>query len=133
MDPGDITRDKLGRSRHANTAEADRALLKAAVSGRGAVPVSPAQLVELAKKGRAVKAGFDDQVVELLTSQENPRTWFVKYLRTHEQCSWRRIAELCCDLWGGDWQPPSNQLMGVALCERAAKLLEEDPSAEPWN
>ncbi|WP_458247262.1 hypothetical protein [Streptomyces sp. MAI_2237] len=40
---------------------------------------------------------------------------------------WRRAAS---DLWGSDWG--SNQIFGRDLCAAAAKLLGQDPDAEPW-
>ena len=31
------------------------------------------------------------------------------------------------------WQPPSNQLMGLALCAKAAAIFQENFRQEPWN
>ena len=36
-----------------------------------------------------------------------------------EGYTWRGIAETCHLEWGGDWQPPSNQIVGEHLCREA--------------
>ncbi len=54
-------------------------------------------------------------------------------LRVEEKCSWRAIAEVCYNLGWAKWSPPSNQIMGMALCQRAAQLLGEDYKKEAWN
>lgn len=56
---------------------------------------------------------------------------YVRRLRVDEGRSWRGVAWACAQAWGGDWE--HNQLAGMALCERAAAMLGEDPNAEPWN
>lgn len=48
-----------------------------------------------------------------------------------EGCTYRRIAEDCHREWGGDWKPPSNQLVGEELVREAAELLGEDHHA--WD
>ncbi|MBU0846725.1 hypothetical protein KKH23_06000 [Patescibacteria group bacterium] len=57
----------------------------------------------------------------------------VRVLRVDKGYSWRAVAEACYELGWGKWSPPSNQIMGMALCERAAQLLGEDYEKEPWN
>jgi len=32
-----------------------------------------------------------------------------------------------------DWAAPSNQLLGMALCEKAATFFGENYMKEPWN
>ena len=61
----------------------------------------------------------------------------VRQLRVDEGCSWRRVAEIMYAETHARsetvWQPPSNQLAGMAFCRLAAQELGEDPNAEPWN
>jgi hypothetical protein len=49
--------------------------------------------------------------------------------------SYRRIAGCTYLEWGrdGNWQPITNQLAGVALCEAAAELLGENYQEYPWQ
>lgn len=130
-DLGDTRKDKLCRNRKANASDSDRKFIRDQM--KGVEYITPENFKRLAAQARTTKASFDLQVEELLRNANDPRCWFVKYLRVSEECTWRRVAEQCHDLWGGQWEPPSNQLMGMALCERAAFLLDEDPGAEPWN
>lgn len=57
----------------------------------------------------------------------------VRALRVDQGCSWRMVAEECYEAWGGSWAPPSNQIVGMILCEAAAPKFGEDANAEPWN
>lgn len=58
---------------------------------------------------------------------------FVHELRVNEMYSWRNVAQACWDRFDGGWAPPYNQVMGMAMCERAAFLLGEDYLEDPWN
>lgn len=61
---------------------------------------------------------------------------FVRRLRVNEGYTWRAVARACHEeRWSNisRWGPPSNQLMGMALCERAAQILGEDFGSPPWN
>jgi hypothetical protein len=107
---------------------ADREFIRSAATGEGLIPItSREQLLELARAAAATKAAFDDDFAGLTLDQAR----FVRRLRCVDCYSWRAVAETCALNWGGDWG--SNQLAGMALCERAAALLSEDPNAEPWN
>lgn len=57
----------------------------------------------------------------------------VRKLRCEKRHSWRALAGACHENWGGSWSPPTNQLMGMALCEVAAEILKEDNHELPWN
>lgn len=106
----------------------DRQVLLAAQTGKGLIPItSTAQLHALAAAATATKASFDDQFATLTADQAG----FVRRLRVDSGYTWRAVAETCAVEWGGDWG--SNQLAGMALCERAAGLLGEDPHTDPWN
>lgn len=54
----------------------------------------------------------------------------VRSWRSQEDGTWRVVAGLASDAWGG---PGPNQLFGRDLCEAAAGRLGEDPNAPPWN
>ncbi len=59
----------------------------------------------------------------------------VQRLRVEQHFSWRAIARACHTIgweWA-TWAPPSNQLMGIALCQRAAQILGGDARSDPWN
>jgi hypothetical protein len=60
------------------------------------------------------------------------RAEFVRKIRVDsEDYTWRGVARECNDEWGGNWG--DNQIMGMALCEEAAKYFDEDYLKEPWN
>lgn len=48
-----------------------------------------------------------------------------------DDCSYRAIAALADEAWGADSR--GNQLFGEDLCVASARLLGENPSADPWN
>jgi hypothetical protein len=109
-------------------AHADRQVIRSAATGEGLVPItSREQLLALARAAAATKAAFDDDFAGLTFAQAA----FVRQLRCVDGYTWRAVAETCAIEWGGDWG--SNQLAGMALCERAAALHGEDPNTEPWN
>lgn len=71
---------------------------------------------------------FEDEAKELMTKE---RAEFIRKLRVDEDYTWREVAWACNEAWDGDWD--SNQIMGMALCEEAAKLFDENYRKEPWN
>jgi hypothetical protein len=56
---------------------------------------------------------------------------FVRYLRVEKDLSWRSIARYYSFVWEGPWG--GNQLAGMIICEKAAKLLGENYLEPPWN
>lgn len=90
---------------------------------------SKEQLEAIAEACVATKKAFDEQITEL----PKEKAEFVKNLRCVLGYTWRAVARACYEEWGGNWFPPSNQLMGMTLCERAAEALGEDPYTDPWN
>jgi hypothetical protein len=108
---------------------ADREVWRAAETGEGLIAItSREQLLALARAAAAAKDAFDDVAVQVLTLG---RARYVRRLRVDDGYTWRAVAETCALAWDGDWG--SNQLAGMALCDRAAVLLGEDANAEPWN
>ena len=61
------------------------------------------------------------------------RAEFVRKLRLEEDYTWRMIAQECFEQWQGDWEPSSNQLVGMALCKAAALVFNENYATAPWN
>lgn len=65
----------------------------------------------------------------------------IRAWRVDEHYSWRSIARAAYMLvrkekaWRifQQWEPPSNQMIGISLCSRAAELLGENYRQLPWN
>lgn len=55
----------------------------------------------------------------------------IRQLRVNKDYSWRAVARFCSKLWRAPWG--GNQLAGMVICEKAAKLLREDFLESPWN
>jgi len=116
-------------------ASADRSIIESAATGEGLIEItSVEQLMELAQMAGERFKGFQAMVLALM---EKEHAEFVRKLRVDEGYSWRAVADTCYIEWGGDafeeWDPPSNQLMGMALCEHAAEFFDEHYMKEPWN
>lgn len=109
----------------------DCQILEAVKTGKGAIPItSIEQLQDLARAAKATHDYFMEQVIGFMTRE---KAEFVRRLRVDEGYSWRAVARECSDAWKGDWSPPSNQIMGMCLCDVAARVLGEDFNKEPWN
>lgn len=108
----------------------DRDIVHSAVTGEGLVPITSAeQFMAIARMAEETKTVFDGKVENLSAEQ----CAYVRRLRVDEGYSWRAVAEACYLEWQGDWLPPSNQLMGMALCEKAAKHFGEEYMDSVWN
>lgn len=112
----------------------DEKILQQAATGECLITLTPEMLRKLAEAaGRTVDL-FKEIVTRIMTTE---RANYVRHLRVDEGCSWRAVAQACHDEWhpqaDDEWGPPSNQLMGMALCEIAAWLLNENFMEEPWN
>jgi len=59
----------------------------------------------------------------------------IRQLRIDEDYTWRAVASQSYKDWAGDadWQPDCSQFAGMALCESAAKMFDEDYRKKPWN
>ncbi len=88
------------------------------------------KLKELAALARERKLEFD---VIACAGMSYQRALRIRELRS--QLSWRGVAVETYAEWGADalWEPPTNQLAGMALCEAAAHVLQEDPHKFPWQ
>ena len=108
---------------------ADLRVLRSAATGEGLIPLTPSSLSDLMEMAKETRAYFE----EVMPSVTPDQAAFVRRLRVDEGYSWRAVAETCHIEWAGTWEPPSNQIMGMILCERAAEVFGEDPDAPPWN
>lgn len=114
---------------------ADQAFRAAAETGEGLVKIeSKEQLMELAHMAKERMEEFQLIVREIVTPE---RAELIRNLRVNEDYSWRALAAECHKQFNGEvipgWHPASNQLMGMALCEAAAKYFNEDHRNDPWN
>lgn len=123
-----ITDDK---AMHQGTlSSADKEILESVKTGEGMITIkSVEQLQEMAKQA----AERFEEFKELCSPMEPWQARIVRVLRVEKNCSWRAVAEVYHKLGWGKWSPPSNQIMGIALCERAARLLGENYEEPPWN
>lgn len=105
----------------------------AARTGAGGVIVldSADQLMELARIAQSAFASISGRVAPKMTPERAAR---VRELRA-DGFTWRSVAAQIHAEWGADadWNPPSNQLAGMALCEAAATALGEEHAAYPWR
>jgi len=128
--PALVTEDRAVRERGKLNA-ADYSVMASAAHGEGARVVSPHEFWELATQADETHR----QLLDLVRGGMKRRhARYVRQLRLANH-SWRSIADLCFNRgWAwASWAPPSNQLAGMALCERAAELQGEDYMKEPWN
>jgi hypothetical protein len=55
----------------------------------------------------------------------------IRRLRVEKAYSWRAVARFYSRVWHTPWG--GNQIAGMVICEKAAKLLGEDFMKPPWN
>lgn len=110
----------------------EKELLHSMVTGEGLIPIDLEQLQDLAKAAGEVYDSFEVVVSEMTLEQaKQVREWRCG----EDNVTWRGVAQLAWNEGWFDrkWYPPSNQLMGMALCEKAAKFFDEDYMQKPWN
>ncbi len=113
---------------------------KAFLSGAGAVLMTLELLKEVTEGLQKNAETFEQIAVKLISNVEEATR--IKSYRCHNNTcagTWRYVAACAHAHYHSkayeyiDWYPASNQLMGMALCANAAKVLGEDPDKEPWN
>lgn len=94
-------------------------------------------LVNLGERADEVKTAYDSHVASIMTKEQASQ---IRSLRVNGHYTWRAVASAAfwmatTDAWLGWslWRPPSNQIMGMALCERAAGFFNENYREPPWN
>jgi hypothetical protein len=105
--------------------------IRGAVEQRAGVRItSLEQLLSFARQADSRMKEFDGIVKRMTVNEAR----LIRKLRVNMRHSWRSVAWEVYKWHIFDaWQPPSNQLAGMALCDRAAKLLGENYRQEPWN
>jgi hypothetical protein len=95
------------------------------------------ELVDIAISGDRVKSFFGMYVDVMLTESQ---ARMIRDWRINERYTWRKVARASFAMastrqWAGWnlWEPPSNQIMGLSLCEKAAELLNQHFLFPPWN
>lgn len=89
------------------------------------------ELVELGRKADERMKEFTELVTGMaLAEAVQIRTW-----RVESHMTWRSVARAAfLEGWyNNSWWPPSNQIMGMALCEKAALFFKEKFREPPWN
>lgn len=124
-----VTEDSSLPDKDAKIHPADAEVIASAKTGEGLIALTPEMLEDLAQAARETWGEFGSFAATITSEQAA----FVRKLRVDDGWTWRGVAQECHDAWNGDWQPPSNQIMGMALCEVAAKHFGEDYMQDPWN
>jgi hypothetical protein len=89
------------------------------------------ELVELGRKADERMQEFT-RIVERMSLDQATQ---VRHWRVDEHMTWRRVARAAYvgGWFNRNWKPPSNQLMGIALCKKAAEFFGENFRQQPWN
>ena len=95
------------------------------------IPLSFDELVELSRKGNERLDEFEGIVAPMNLGQAAQ----VRHWRVDNHMTWRSVSRAAYEegFFLSDWDPPSNQLMGMALCNKAAQVFDENYREEPWN
>ena len=107
----------------------------------------PEELQELADAAASTYERAKGCALAVMPDDQLERAAMVAWLRCLKDYSWRQVAGHLHMRWVSaqeqnvfdhiqqqyGWAPPTNQLFGLAMCDRAAKLLGEDPEVAPWN
>lgn len=88
--------------------------------------LSPADLTALSEAGNKTAKAFQEYIV--LNSVEAE---VVRHLRVEEHYSWRAVSRYFSELWEAPWG--ANQLAGMVICQKAAKITGGDFLKPPWN
>ena len=89
------------------------------------------ELVELGRKADERMGEFTDVVACMTLGQAAQ----VRHWRIDGHMTWRSVARATYrEGWFcRKWEPPSNQVMGMAIVVKAAQLFGENFREEPWN
>lgn len=88
--------------------------------------LTPAELTIMADAGNKTYQSFRQHI------KVSPGlAKLIRQLRVERDYSWRTVARFYSKVWRAPWG--GNQLAGMVICEKAAKLLGEDFLQPPWN
>ena len=124
-----VTEDKA-MHQGAILSSADKEILESVQTGEGMITIESVEQFQEMAKAASERL---DEFKELCSPMTLEQAKVVRMLRVDKGYSWRAVAEACYELGWGKWSPPSNQILGMAVCQRAAELLGEDYEKEPWN
>ena len=98
---------------------------------RAGITLTFDQLVDLGRKADERMAEF----TALVKGMTHGQAALVRHWRVDQRMTWRRLSrEAYLTRWfHREWGPPENQLMGMALCEKAATFFTENYRETPWN
>jgi len=88
--------------------------------------LTPAELTVMADAGSKTYKYFR-QDIEVSPEEAG----LIRRLRVEKAYSWRAVARFYSRVWRTPWG--GNQIAGMVICEKAAKLLGEDFMKPPWN
>lgn len=94
-------------------------------------PLTFNDLVELAREGGERMMEFTELAKGMTLGEAvQVRTW-----RIERHMTWRSVARAAfLEGWyNRSWWPPSNQIMGMTLCDKAAQFFQENFREPPWN
>lgn len=118
------------------TADAIRAsLVEWSGSGHGRPRLmSIEDLVEMGIAARATMTQAELELFEIMTPERSIEVRALRIGSNGEVArSWRDIAQACWWNWGGEWEPRSSQIQGMAICKIAAIAHGENYRERPWN
>lgn len=97
----------------------------------GLIQLTFDEMVELARKVNETISEFTFLVAPMDLRQASQ----IRHWRINNHMTWRALSAAAYQegWFDHDWSPPSNQLMGMALAEKAATLFGENYREEPWN
>lgn len=99
--------------------------------GRAGKRLTFDELVELGRKGNERMQEFNDLVKDMSPAQ----AWAVRRWRVDQHMTWRRVARAAyVEGWfHRGWGPPESQIMGMAMCKKAALFFTDNFREAPWN
>lgn len=105
----------------------DKALLESARNPKpeGTIPIdTPEKFIELAKQAQETFAKFKTNIRNKMTVRRAEKVYDYYVVQKY---SWRLLAMATWAEWMDDanWNPPDNQLAGMALCEIASDVLKK--------
>lgn len=105
---------------------------KKQMESQAGIPLTLSDLDDLARKATHRIKEFDAIVGTAMTLGQAAQ---VRHWRVDGHMTWRSVARAAyTEGWfGRNWEPVANQIMGMALCDRAAEMFRESYREAPWN
>lgn len=89
---------------------------------------------ELVKYSRLANTRIDEFTV-IVAGMTQEQAESVRMWRITCHMTWRHIARMAWlqGWFNSRWCPPENQIMGMALCDKASSFFKENYREPPWN